>query len=659
MLLGKRLSRSILVLFSILLLLAISTSCLTIVLPEKDRSQLADSTEQSEESPSAETPAEEYVPPKMGELTTGPEFFHGTPNVPTNGANITINQPGNPLNGMLIQIPPNSYPSTTPFKVSSAPITGNTFQNVTPISPLITIDNGGGYAEELMTVKVPVQIPSGYFAMGFYYDKELGRLEGIPLVEETPTSVTIGTRHFCDFFISMIEEKLLLGKVDSGYKPGVDDWQFDNNCSYIKPGGHCAGQSITSMWYYCTKPDGAKAHLYGRYDNYGHGKPTPDFWQDDNYAYRLCSVVQKSMKWDEDVTTYIKFKLVPDELTLKAFAYAMKATGEPQFVGIYSNAGGGHAMVVYRVDNGNDGALWVADPNYHSKQDRFIEYHNGTFTPYNSGANAQEIAKWNGQKFETIRYFGKSARFDWPLIGDKWQEMKNKTIGNDVFPAYKIGYKDKENKFLELIDGASVSDSKLRICAELPTSYNYSTIFRNGIGLVRDRNGCIELNSGKNVIGIPVGEKPPGRGSFEYVDFQYITVYVEFGAKVPTTPHKHPIVNSISGPTGRIKKETSTPYQYSINVSGGTPPYTIEWRGNNVIHSGTGKETVTIMSWDLRNNGQGDWVFITVKDSAGQDAVWLDDAGIPKYEFTYGVITATGAVVTEPKTFPYRLPSGK
>jgi hypothetical protein len=374
--------RVIFILFSILLLLVITTSCLTIVLPEKDRSQLADSDEQSEESPSAETQAEEYVPPKMGELTTGPEFFHGTPNVPTNGANITINQPGNPLNGMLIQIPPNSYSKTTPFKVSSAPITGNTFKNVNPISPLITIDNGGGYAEELMTVKVPVQIPPGYFAMGFYYDKKLGRLEGMPLIEETPTSVTIGTRHFCDFFISMIEEKLLLGKVDSGFKPGVDDWQFRNRGSYIAPNGHCAGQSITSMWYYCTKPDGATAHLYNRYDNYGHGKPTPDFWKDDSYAYRLCSVIHTSIKFDEAIRKYAKDpKSVPDELTLKAFAYAMKATGEPQYVGIWSNAGGGHAMVVYRVDNENHGALWVADPNYPSEDSRLIEYNNGKFTP--------------------------------------------------------------------------------------------------------------------------------------------------------------------------------------------------------------------------------------------------------------------------------------
>ena len=97
---------------------------------------------------------------------------------------------------MQLQIPPNSYPNTRAFKVSSAPITGNTFKNVNPISPMITIDNGGGYSEELMQVKIPVKIPDGHFAMGFLYDSKKGTLEAMLLVEEDANSITVATRHF-------------------------------------------------------------------------------------------------------------------------------------------------------------------------------------------------------------------------------------------------------------------------------------------------------------------------------------------------------------------------------------------------------------------------------------------------------------------------------
>lgn len=504
----------------VLLVSSFDASCIKVV-RQTDKEQPSQAAEQTE------PPPEKYIPPRLGSLTTGPELVIGTRTVTAAGANITVKQPGDPVDGTKIFIPPNSYANPTTFKVTSAPITGNTFPHITPISPLITIDNGGGYAEGIMKVTIPVKIPPGYFAMGFFYDKELGRLEGMPLVEETPTSVTVATRHFCDFFISMIKIEQLQGKIDSGFKPGVDDWQFENLCSYIEPPGHCAGQSITAMWYYCTRPDGAKVHLYGKYDNYGKGKPTTDFWQDDTYAYRLCSVIQNSVKWDNTAQTYFAdFKLVPDELTLKASAYAIKVTGEPQLVCILSNAGGGHAMVVYLVDYQSHGALWVADPNYPSKETRLIEYYNGTFTPYSSALNAEELAKGKGQKFETIRYYGKSAIFDWPLIGDKWQEMKNKTIGNGVFPAFKIGYKDKDNKFCELKEGTSFSEKYLRISVDFDgLQFSNCPVFRNGQELKASGFGY-ELNPGKNVLGIWVQRVPPGKDKTKYIDFQYITVYL-------------------------------------------------------------------------------------------------------------------------------------
>ena len=95
------------------------------------------------------------------------------------------------------------------------------------------------------------------------------------------------------------------------------------------------------------------------------------------------------------------------------FAYSMQATGEPQLVNIRSNAGGGHAMVVYKI---KDGQLYVADPNYPGNPDRRIEYANGKFSPYNSGANAEEIALGNGKAYEKIMYYAKTTVVSWDTM---------------------------------------------------------------------------------------------------------------------------------------------------------------------------------------------------------------------------------------------------
>jgi hypothetical protein len=117
--------------------------------------------------------------------------------------------------------------------------------------------------------------------------------------------------------------------------------------------------------------------------------------------------------------------------------------------------------------------------------------------------------------------------------------------------------------------------------------------------------------------------------------------------------HGHPVVDGIQGPTTISWK--GGPYQYKLKISGGKPPYSVQWRGNNIIYSGTGYETVQIMPSQLRDNGEGYWVFITVKDAAGEYAHWLNADGVAKQEFTYGVMPQ-GKIVTEPKSFPYKQP---
>ncbi|MDP3564402.1 MAG: zinc ribbon domain-containing protein, partial [Methanoregula sp.] len=241
-----------------------------------------------------------------GTISTGPVVEAAAERISANGGTITINKPGSAIDGLKFTAPAGAYPSGQQVTISSAPVTGNTFgNNFNPATPMIEINAGEGYADEPILVTIPVNIPDNQFAMAFYYDAANKKLEGIPTTNQDSKSITIATRHFSNILVSMISLSSLNGitKVDSGFRPGVDDWEFENAGSYISPGGHCAGQSATMMWYYTEQRQKANAPpLFNRYDNNGRAPAAPQLERDNTVGYRFASVIQEvtdQMKyWD-------------------------------------------------------------------------------------------------------------------------------------------------------------------------------------------------------------------------------------------------------------------------------------------------------------------------------------------------------------------------
>ena len=87
-----------------------------------------------------------FPPVRTGDITAGPKVDVVTQSVNPTGGIIAVSKPGYIMDGFVIDVPPNSYSAGTTFKVSSAPITGQTFGNdINPISPMIYVDNGGTY----------------------------------------------------------------------------------------------------------------------------------------------------------------------------------------------------------------------------------------------------------------------------------------------------------------------------------------------------------------------------------------------------------------------------------------------------------------------------------------------------------------------------------
>ncbi len=472
------------------------------------------------------------------------------------------------------------------------------------------VENGGGYSDEIMLVKIRVNIPEGHFAMGFFYDEKSGTLEGMPLVEEDKNSITIATMHFSWFVVSSIDKKLLLyeitGRANSGFRPGVDDWQFPNKGSFIAPGGHCAGQSLTAMWYYAERTLNGFPHLYNLYDNNGNQRKTPSLWHDDTLGYRLASTVQNDMNWANFVLKLESYvHRISDELTYCAFAHAILQTGQPQYVGIYSTStGGGHAMVIYRVSNGT---LYVADPNYPGKSDREIELVNGRFIPYNSGANKEAIELGQGVSFDRIRYLSKTAYIDWSKLTSRWREFEKGTIGFEKmpigkeFPPYALEAVQDDGTAPELRDGFTTDKAMLSIRVISPTPYQFGTnIYRDDAWLRVDAKGNpeganvnrIQLKPGNNLLGIWVCYQVTGisiQPYWTWVDFKWVNVIYERPTPT-TTPTTAPMpitalsakpdltVTSVSiSPTsGKAGDEITV--NFTVKNQGGSPAGSFSYR---------------------------------------------------------------------------------
>ncbi len=501
------------------------------------------------------------------------------------GGKVVVLAKDNPITGLEIDIPANSYKDAREFKVSYSKISSHTFgEDFNPVTPLISIDNGGGYSENLMEVKIPVTVPADSFAMGFIYNNKTNTLEGLPIIAQDGSSMTVATRHFTDIIVSVIANAKLKNDIDTGFRLGMDDWQFVNRGSYIAPGGHCAGQSLSLLWYYTVQPDGKDLALYNRYDNNGNKPETPTIWEDDNLGYRFASTIQQDIDWGG-----FAFKLwkaqrgVSDDFTWKLFAYSMQLTGEPQLVGLTKEGVGGHAMVAYRL---KDDELYIADPNYPGDLERRIKFVNGKIEPYNSGANANEIEKGNGISFDKVGFTGKTTIIDWSGIPARWAEFKSKTIGDNRFPGYKMVISSDKDKTETILNDGYVSSEKLIRVYPDSKAVKVASIYRDGKEIDR---GEIELFPGNNNLGFAIYGDVDGNS--EYVDFKRLNIVYEAKeagkpniTSVSPNPAKVGDTITISGSNlGEGPRGQGLNYSDLFVNNNYSPQKTISWTNNQIV----------------------------------------------------------------------------
>ncbi len=525
------------------------------------------------EKPAEPTPVNEIPPPTeqiivSKNISTGTYTEVSNTTIATSGSTIKIAKPNTPVDGVELIVPANSFTAAPNLKVGYAEIKSHQFgANFNPISPVITVSCDGGYSKELMAITIPVKVPAGHIPLGFYLDETTGKLEGIPVKNYTSTSITLLTRHFlpgsklkngqiglkaaasigASIIISSIAESVLYAQplINSGFKPGTDDWEFVNYGSYIAPGGHCAGQNMAAMWYYYEKKP-TEGSLFNKYSD------NPKLWQDNARGYKFCSVIHNDLDWEGTVSTlfdkYIDKNQSLDKLKLQTIAGIMLVTGEPQGIGIYRQTGsksdgtpiyGGHDLICYQVSV-SGGKLYISDPNTPGEQ-QTINFSNDKFSPYNAKLNGHDSPK----SYPFVTYYAKTAYIEWDKIGKRWGELGNNTIGTiapNTFPDYTLWAKTGAG--FELKEGLTVTSDTLRtivICPTAEISFNVKNqkligheIFdKEGNAIaVQEGNGSVyvKLKPGLTKLGYYiVGWKESSKnseGSYfnKYIDFKWITV---------------------------------------------------------------------------------------------------------------------------------------
>ena len=420
-------------------------------------------------------PLEPPTTGSSGTIVTGEFAEVARQMIPGSGGKLSVNTPGSPLDGFELTLPLDGLAQTQEFVVSYAEVTSHNFgPNFNPVSPLITISYDGGYSGSPMTLTIPIDLPDGHFAMGFFYDELTGSLEPIPVRTLDSTSITLSTRHLAPsnatqgrsllgkpqgvrgmLLISSIRETILDGQptLSSGFTPGVDDWEFINSGSYIAPGGHCAGQAISAMWYYYEKRLTGESPLYGRFDTVNDPARPDALWQDNPRGYRFASTIHVDHTWGDYETNNVDYYANRPRSTWYSFIYAMLLTSQPQYIYIHSTAAKtAHAMIVYKVTP-STGSLYIADPNYPGNRDpwsgtpstRIIEYENGKFKPYPAGL----VAGGPESSYDEIAFAGRTAYVDWSTLTERWAEFENGTIGNDRFPAYRLWVREGQGFVLK------------------------------------------------------------------------------------------------------------------------------------------------------------------------------------------------------------------
>ena len=300
-----------------------------------------------------------------------------TQTIARSGGVIRYAKTGDPLSGLTITVPAQSFANATQWTVrADSSIAVTLPPDFVQVGPVLVISNGQNYADSVMTLTTPMRIAASVAVAPFYFDPQTGTLEAIPLVARTDSSATFATRHFSNDMLALprnapangalranrsmsfgtvnvvwvgIPKARLVGTFSSSFRPGTDDWEFINYGDYINAKGNCEGMSITAMYYHYFVRAGGGAPLFHRYD-----QSLANQW-DNVQGIRFAGSVQgdyaqRFYAGVDQIQSLIDEGLARggavEDLTALWILLTLKLNQHPVLLGL-QRPGSGHAVVAY------------------------------------------------------------------------------------------------------------------------------------------------------------------------------------------------------------------------------------------------------------------------------------------------------------------------
>src|SRR5580704_9441997 len=116
--------------------------------------------------------------------------------IPSSGGTITVNKPGDPLNGLTMTVSSGAFSGTLNIVIGSSTNKNlPTANGIVPISPVVHVTGGAGYANGVITFKIPATVATNTFPVVVLYDSATKAIEPMTTIAYDGTSVTAITGH--------------------------------------------------------------------------------------------------------------------------------------------------------------------------------------------------------------------------------------------------------------------------------------------------------------------------------------------------------------------------------------------------------------------------------------------------------------------------------
>lgn len=400
------------------------------------------------------------------------------------GGTIMVDMPGAPIDGMEILVPENAFKQGQTVSITYGSALGVTVPaGVAIVSPLISFRvSDGGIAESPMLITVPVAVPPGSKPAILLLDSAGLRRELMTTLAWSDTSVTGVSAHLNGALLAgkdgslaspkiasrkaaakvaagsatavviAIPDAILAQDHDTGFRPGVDNWEFRPIGTVLHP-DISLGMVVTAAWYYEAK----KA---------GHGSLWKMFQEADGIeesnrlGLRWTSVARIHFAPQVLLAAYaaqseiLKLSLADtwtamDNMSSASFNSARAALtlapGSPLPAILFPRDTTMEDHQVVLVYRSSGQKLFAIDPG---SPDKTIEL------DFSSGLMEPVAPADGGTPYTRFHAAGLSLLANISAMQSQWSAVENGTIGDDIFPKYrmKAGWGSTESETADLAD---------------------------------------------------------------------------------------------------------------------------------------------------------------------------------------------------------------